>query len=103
MLDVSLRTGLLELMEILREKHQVGYLFITHDIALARHFCDRLLVMHHGKIVGQDETDRLINRSTHPYIKALIEAVEEPELLRPPRWESGKSRGRDSLQPLRNL
>jgi ABC-type microcin C transport system duplicated ATPase subunit YejF len=81
MLDVSLRMGLLQLlMESLRAQHNVGYLFITHDLALARHFCDRLIVLQHGSVVEAGLTDRVIRQPAHAYTRALVNAVEEPVL-----------------------
>lgn len=79
MLDVSLRTGLLELMETLRVRHAVGYLFITHDLALARHFCDRLLVMKEGCLLEEGTSDQIVIAPEHAYTKALIDAAGEPE------------------------
>jgi ABC-type glutathione transport system ATPase component len=82
MLDVSLRMELLELMERLRELHRIGYIFITHDISLARHFCDRILVLREGVIVEQGFSDEIIDSPEHPYTRQLIEAAEEPEILK---------------------
>ncbi len=83
MLDVSLRQGMLGLMESIRAKYQVGFLFITHDLALARHFCDRLLVLKDGVQVEEGESDTVINNPVHPYTRALVDAVREPDLLDP--------------------
>ena len=79
MLDVSLRTGLLELMETFRVRHGVGYIFITHDLALARHFCDRLLVMQEGRLLEEGTSDQIVIAPEHAYTKALIDAAGEPE------------------------
>lgn len=77
MLDVSLRMELLQLMESLRSQHKVGYLFITHDLALARHFCDRLIVLQQGAIIEAGRTDQLVYQPTQAYTRALINAVVE--------------------------
>jgi ABC-type glutathione transport system ATPase component len=82
MLDVSLRMELLDLMERLRRLHQVGFVFITHDIALARHFCDRVLVMQEGELVDQGEADAIIRLPSHEYTRRLISAAEEPEIVK---------------------
>ncbi len=82
MLDVSLRCGLLELMEKLRSDYGVGFVFITHDLALARHFCDRLIVLKEGVVVEQGLSDRLVLSPENDYTKALISAAEEPELIK---------------------
>ncbi len=83
MLDVSLRMGLLQLMESLRANHNVGYLFITHDLALARHFCDRLVVLQHGTVVESGRTEQVIHQPAHPYTRALVNAVVDPAFTEP--------------------
>jgi oligopeptide/dipeptide ABC transporter ATP-binding protein len=79
MLDVSIRAGVLNLMLDLRDKYRIPYLFITHDIAVARYISDRLAVMYLGKIVEIGETDRVVFESKHPYTQALISAVPVPD------------------------
>ena len=83
MLDVFLRGEMLELMELLRKNHDVGYLFITYALALARRFCDRFIVLNNGKAVEEGPSDLTVNYPTRPYTKALLEAVDEPEFLEP--------------------
>jgi ABC-type glutathione transport system ATPase component len=56
MLDVSVRAGIIQLMRELRDRHGLSYLFITHDLALARHFCNRLVVLQAGRIVEEGPT-----------------------------------------------
>ena len=79
MLDVSIRAGVLNLMLDLRDKYRIPYLFITHDIAVARYISDRLAVMYLGKIVEIGETDSVVFESKHPYTQALISAVPVPD------------------------
>jgi ABC-type glutathione transport system ATPase component/ABC-type dipeptide/oligopeptide/nickel transport system permease subunit len=79
MLDVSLRKELLKLMEDLRNRYQIGYIFITHDLSLAYHFCDRLMVMKDGSVVEKASAHGLIHAPAHPYTRELISAVEIPE------------------------
>ncbi|ABM80675.1 ABC transporter ATP-binding protein [Hyperthermus butylicus] len=79
MLDVSIRAEVLEILNELRDKHKLAQLFITHDLALARYVCDRIAVMYLGKIVEEAEADELINNPLHPYTKALISAIPEPD------------------------
>lgn len=81
MLDVSLRAGLLRTMQSLRERHGITFLFITHDLALARYFCDRLAVLLHGKIVELGPSEEIVGAARHPYTQALMQAVRE---LKPP-------------------
>jgi ABC-type oligopeptide transport system ATPase subunit len=81
MLDVSLRTELLKLMEDLRNRYRIGYIFITHDLSLAYHFCDYLLVMQKGAVVEQGKARGLIHYPIHGYTKELISAVETPAYI----------------------
>ena len=87
MLDLSLRLGILEILKRHRDTRGTGYLFITHDLALARHLCDRVAVMFHGKLVELGPTETVITNPLHPYTKMLLQAVEE---LAPP--EGGRDR-----------
>ncbi len=79
MLDVSIRAGVLNLMLDLRDKYNIPYLFITHDIAVARYVSDRLGVMYLGRVVELAETDRIIFEPKHPYSRALLSAVPVPD------------------------
>jgi peptide/nickel transport system ATP-binding protein len=87
MLDLSIRLGILEILKRRRDTRGTGYLFITHDLALARHFCDRVAVMFHGKLVELGPTETVVTNPLHPYTKMLLQAVEE---LTPP--EGGRDR-----------
>jgi len=75
MLDVSVRAEVLNLMLDICKKFGVAFLYITHDLALSRHICDRIAVMYLGKIMEMGTTDQVIAESMHPYTKALISAV----------------------------
>lgn len=79
MLDVSIRAEILHLMISLVEKRKSSFLYITHDLALSRHMCDRLAIMYLGKIMEMGDTDKLVYEPLHPYTKALIEAVPVPD------------------------
>ena len=79
MLDVSIRSEVLRLLLSLIERYHSSFLYITHDIALARHMCDRIGVMYLGKIVEKGLTDKLIAEPLHPYTEALIAAVPVPD------------------------
>lgn len=79
MLDVSIRAEVLNLMVDLREKMQVSFLYITHDLALARHTCDTVAVMYLGKIMEKGPVEKLIFEPLHPYTQALIAAVPVPD------------------------
>ena len=79
MLDVSVRVGVLRIMNELTKERETAFLFITHDLALARVMCDRIAVMYLGRIVEQGPTEDLIQNPIHPYTKALIAAVPKPD------------------------
>jgi oligopeptide/dipeptide ABC transporter ATP-binding protein len=79
MLDVSIRTGVMQLMMDLADRFGVSYLYITHDLAVARYMCQEIAVMYLGKIVEQAETEELLNNRLHPYTRALISAVPVPD------------------------
>lgn len=80
MLDVSLRLELLALMRRLGQQHGISYLYITHDLALARAFCDRLVILHQGKVVEAGTAADIIERPQHPYTVQLVgAAVDLPD------------------------
>jgi peptide/nickel transport system ATP-binding protein len=79
MLDVSIRVGVLRIMKDLVKQTQTAFLFITHDLALARHMCDRIGVMYLGRIVEVGKSEDVIQNPLHPYTKALIYAVPDPD------------------------
>ncbi len=79
MLDVSIRAGVMNLMLDLKEKYQIPYLFVTHDIAVARYMSDRLAVMYLGRIVETGPTEEIIANPVHPYTRALLAAVPVPD------------------------
>ena len=83
MLDVSIRISIMDLMLKLAHEFNVSYLYITHDLAVARYMCDRIAVMYLGKIVEIGETEELLANPQHPYTKALLSAVPVPD----PRYE----------------
>ena len=78
MLDVSISTGIMRLMLDLAERLGVTYLYITHDLAVARYMCHRIAVMYLGKIVEVAETEELLANPLHPYTRALLSAVPVP-------------------------
>ncbi len=79
MLDVSIRISIMRLMLELAEKLGVTYLYITHDLAVARYMCDRIAVMYLGKIVEMGPTEELLANPMHPYTRALLSAVPVPD------------------------
>lgn len=79
MLDVSIRAGVMKLLLELKDTLSVSYMYITHDLAVARYMCDRLAVMYLGKIVELGPTEEVIQGPLHPYTRALIAAVPVPD------------------------
>lgn len=79
MLDVSLRAGVLSLFEKMTESFGVSIVYISHDLSLLRHLCDRIAIMYMGKIVEIGDTERIIEEPKHPYTQALIDAVPVPQ------------------------
>ena len=81
MLDVSIRVSLLNTLGRLRDDLGVGFLFITHDLAVAKYFAwdGEIAVMYLGRIVEQGPTRRVVNDPRHPYTRALVSAVCEPD------------------------
>jgi len=79
MLDVSVRVEILQLMMELKKSFGLTYIFITHDLALARYIADRLAVMYLGKLVELGDARRLIGSPHHPYTRALVDAIPEPD------------------------
>ena len=86
MLDVSIRISIMDLMLKLASEYGVSYLYITHDLAVARYMCDRIAVMYLGKIVEIGDTETVLSDPKHPYTKALLSAVPvpDPSYKRPP-------------------
>ena len=79
MLDVSIRAGLLGLMAKWNRELGVSFLFITHDLGVARHMSTRIIVMYLGKIVETGATEAVIGTPKHPYTQMLIAAVPDPD------------------------
>jgi peptide/nickel transport system ATP-binding protein len=79
MLDVSVRGEILELMHALKEKFGITYIYITHDLSTARYVGDEIAIMNAGRIVEKGPIDRVLAGPEHPYTKALISAVPDPD------------------------
>ncbi len=75
MLDATVQTQVLELMLALKAEFDLTYLFITHDLWVARFFCDRIAVMNGGKIVEIDSTEKIFTQAQHPYTQKLLSAA----------------------------
>ncbi len=79
MLDVSIRLGVLNLLNELKAKYRKAFVYITHDIATARYFADRIMVLYAGHIVEYGEVNEVILNPKHPYTRLLIAAAPDPE------------------------
>lgn len=79
MVDASSRAELLYLLRDLRDRFGITFLYITHDIATARHFAQRIVVMYLGRVVESGPAATIVAHPQHPYTKALIAAVPEPD------------------------
>jgi peptide/nickel transport system ATP-binding protein len=79
MLDVSIRMGVLNLMEQLKAERGIGFLYITHDLASARYIGDRTMVMYAGHTVEAAESGELMQQPAHPYTRMLLAAVPNPQ------------------------
>lgn len=79
MIDASSRAEILNVLRELRQRFDIAFLYITHDIATARHFAQRLVVMYLGRVLEEGEATRVIDYPLHPYTRALIAAVPEPD------------------------
>ena len=75
MLDVSVRAGILSLLDGLRRDAGMGILMITHDLSTAAHFADRIAVMYLGRIVEEGPASDVVSRPQHPYTRALLSVV----------------------------
>jgi oligopeptide/dipeptide ABC transporter ATP-binding protein len=78
-LDVSIQAQIINLLQDLKESLGISYLFISHDMEVVEHFCDRVAVMYFGKIVELASSEDVYQRTSHPYTKALLSAVPNLE------------------------
>ncbi|NQX11852.1 ABC transporter ATP-binding protein [Microbacteriaceae bacterium VKM Ac-2855] len=81
MLDVSIRLGVLNLMGRLQREDDLAVLYITHDLATARHFSDEILVLYHGRVVERGPADDVILNPQHDYTRLLALAAPDPEKI----------------------
>src|SRR3989449_7132246 len=99
MLDMSIRSRVLELMLDLKQRYGPTYLFITHDLATAKFICDRIAIMYLGRIVEMGPSKNIYADPKHPYTKALLEAVPVPDPMRRGRKVLPRGEGPDAVHP----
>ena len=78
-LDVSIRAQVLNLLSKLQKERNLTYLFIAHDLSVVRFICDRIAVIHKGKIVELAQSEELFAHPLHPYTRALLSAIPQPD------------------------
>ena len=78
-LDVSIRAQVLNLLSDLQKKRNLTYLFVAHDLSVVRFICDRIAVIHKGQIVELAESEELFAHPLHPYTRALLSAIPQPD------------------------
>jgi len=89
MLDVSVRLGILELLTELKTQHNIGFLYITHDIATAQFFAEDIAVLYAGHIVERAPAKSLVKNHQHPYTQLLLESAPNPR--QPTQWQNTDS------------
>ncbi|MGC4082904.1 MAG: ATP-binding cassette domain-containing protein [Vicinamibacterales bacterium] len=100
-LDVSVRAGVINLLERLRAQLGLSYLFVAHDLAVVRHIANRIAVMYLGRIIEIGDVDEVFERPAHPYTQALLSAIPLPD----PKKERARVRivlRGDSAEPRRS-
>jgi peptide/nickel transport system ATP-binding protein len=101
MLDMSVRAKILQLMLDLKASLDLTYVYITHDLASAKFFCDRIAIMYLGRIVEIGDTDAIFADPKHPYTKALLAAIPDPDPSRTLPRELLKGEIPDAARPPR--
>lgn len=95
-LDVSIQAQIVNLFRHLQKEHGFSFLFIAHDLSMVRFLCDRVGVMHDGKLVETGRVEDVFRHPKHPYTKALIESIPIPDPHR-----SGKEQERKNMSKKR--
>ena len=78
-LDVSVQAQVLNLLDQLKQEYHLTYLFISHNLSVIRHVCDRIAVMYLGRVVELASTEQIFSNPVHPYTRALISAIPIPD------------------------
>jgi peptide/nickel transport system ATP-binding protein len=99
MLDMSVRAKILGLLEELRRDLGLSYVYITHDLASARFFCDQVAIMYLGKIVEIGPVEEIFDNPRHPYTAALLNAVPDPDPARGVARDLPRGEVPDAVRP----
>ena len=99
MLDMSVRAKILELMIALKEELELTYLYITHDLATAKFFCDRIAIMYLGRIVELGPASQIYEDPKHPYTASLLRAIPEPDPTRSVARDLPRGEVPDAVSP----
>lgn len=100
MLDVSLRTEVLDLLQDLKEKMGIAFLYITHDMATARYFAEETAILYRGNIVEWGDSQAVAKNPQHPYTKLLLDSIPDPKRSISERIKEGKNPLKDIWDPL---
>lgn len=87
-LDVSIQAQIVNLLRKLKQEENLTYLFIAHDLAMVKYVCNRIAVMHNGRILELASSDDIYHKPLHPYTESLLSAIPEPD----PRTEKDRQR-----------
>lgn len=96
MIDASLKAGIMNLMKELKDQHGVSYLYITHDLSVARYVSDNIIILYQGRIMEKGKTDLIIRKPAHPYTRLLISSVPIPDPKK--RWKEEVEGNADRLE-----
>src|SRR5262249_2951933 len=99
MLDMSVRAKILELMLGLKADLDLTYVYITHDLATAKFFCDRVAIMYLGRIVEIGATEEIFANPRHPYTESLLRAIPDPDPSRGIPRDLPRGEGPDAAEP----
>ena len=100
MLDVSIRLEILNLLDRLKRERNLALLYVTHDLATARHFSSQIMVMYRGEIVERGPADEVILRPSHPYTQLLASAAPDPAAPRAEQLAAAR-RAREAVRARR--